>query len=282
MISLVEAGLTVEDLTKIMQLEKTICDDPINYEKKIKNAMNYLKKLRKEEFYSELESFKVKLSESDINESTEGKMPILISGASRNQWATLSTEHKRYVATYAVFASYLFDPKKVYFVTGGTDYGVEMMFHHNTKGKNKFGDFDILGLLTEEAYSKNIPEIAKAVASLDFVAMKQGKEQLKSSKFISERIDPEELKYLLYIHKLSEEKGISFFEKKLDMGNVQPKTINMALVRGESWKDISKTQLEYLNDQTHHERGILLSIGGGEFVKKLLNAAINGVESRTV
>ena len=59
-------------------------------------------------------------------------------------------------------------------------------------------------------------------------------------------------------------------------------TINMALVRGESWKDISKTQLEYLNDQTHHKRGLLLSIGGGEFVKKILTAAINGVESRTI
>ena len=178
--------------------------------------------------------------------------------------------------------------KKVYFITGGTDYGVEMMFHHNTKNDNTpfisfyDGDFDILGLFTEEAYTKNVAEIAKAIASLDFVAMKQGKKEPKSSKFISERLDPEELKYLLYIQNLSEATGISFFEKKLDIANVQPNTINMALVRGESWKDISKTQLEYLNDQTHHKRGLLLSIGGGEFVKKILNAAINGVESRTV
>ena len=56
----------------------------------------------------------------------------------------------------------------------------------------------------------------------------------------------------------------------------------MALVRGKTWKDIATTQLEYLNDQTHHKRGLLLSIGGGEFVKKLLNAAIDGVESRNI
>ena len=52
MISLVEAGLTIEDISKIVQLEQSICDEPINYEKKIKNAINYLKRLRKEEFFS--------------------------------------------------------------------------------------------------------------------------------------------------------------------------------------------------------------------------------------
>ena len=288
MISLIEAGLTVEDLIKIFQLEKKICDDPINYEKKIRNAITYLEKIRKDKFFSELETFKVNHNESEINAATEGKMPILISGSSRNHWAILSKDEKEYIATFAVFASYLFDPQKVYFITGGTDYGVEMMFHHNTKNNNtpfvnyKDGDFDILGLFTEEAYNKNIAETAKAIASLDFIAMKQEKKQQKSSRFISEKIDSEELKYLIYIQRLSEETGTSFFEKKLDIINIQPKTINMALVRGKTWKDIATTQLEYLNDQTHHKRGLLLSIGGGEFVKKLLNAAIDGVESRNI
>lgn len=288
MISLVEAGLTVEDLRKIFQLEKKICDDPINYEKKIRNAITYLEKIRKDKFISELETLKVNHNENEINAATEGKMPILISGASRNQWAILSKNEKEYVATFAVFTSYLFDPQKVYFVTGGTDYGVEMMFHHNTKNNNtpfvnyKDGDFDILGLFTEEAYNKNLSETAKAIASLDFIAMKQEKKQQKSSRFVSEKIDSEELKYLIYIQRLSEETGSSFFEKKIDIANIQHKTINMALVRGKTWKDIATTHLEYLNDQTHHERGLLISIGGGEFVKKLLNAAIDGVESRKV
>lgn len=289
MISLVEAGLTVDDLRSIFRLEKKICDDPINYEKKLRNAISYLEKIRKSNFFKELDGLNIVHDESKINDSTRGKMPILVSGASRDQWAILNKDAKEYIATLAIFASYLFDPEKVYFVTGGTDYGVEMMFHHNTKNNNtpfanyKDGDFDILGMFTEEAYNKNFSEISKTIASLDFIAMKNMKKnKQKSNNFMSEKIDSEELKYLMYIQRLSEEDGTSFFEKKLDIGNVQPKTINMAMVRGKSWKNIATTQLEYLNNQEHHKRGLLLSIGGGEFVKKLLNAAIAGVESRNI
>ena len=84
-----------------------------------------------------------------VNSKGEMKVPIIISGASKNKWETLSEDDKLKSAVAMQLLVDCIDPEKAYFITGGTNFGVEQQLHlaNSLSEKKK----DILGLFVLEA-----------------------------------------------------------------------------------------------------------------------------------
>lgn len=96
-----------------------------------------------------------------INNETHGKIPIMITGASKANWPNISLEDQQYIQlTMQVLANVL-NPQTTFIMTGGTNFGVEKTMHEAVNRRNKFSDIPIvlLGTLTLEAVRNGAVEI---------------------------------------------------------------------------------------------------------------------------
>ncbi len=270
-ISYFQAGLELEDIKKISEVEKRICDDPFpNYSSQMNKTIEDLLKERKNKFEKMLDNYGVCQNEDKIQEMIKDKIPILISGASKNAWPNLSTEEKNNVSILSLFLTQVLDPQKCYFITGGTQYGVEEEFHKSAREWNKNRKFDVLGLFTEEAYKKGIKEAAK-IRIIDKLSRSKEKKS-KLVNFIISRKDKSFEDILVIDKKIQQKDTFYSEEQEIDIGAVKKDAINMALVRGKDWKDIAKEQYEFLNAEASKKKGIFLGIGGGVFVEEFIKS----------
>ena len=91
--------------------------------------------------------------EQQIEEDTKGKIPIMLTGASKSNWPNILPEDQEYIKlTMQVLANTL-NPETTYVVTGGTNFGVEKTMHEAVHRRNEKEDNDLilLGTLTMEA-----------------------------------------------------------------------------------------------------------------------------------
>lgn len=91
--------------------------------------------------------------EQQIEEDTKGKIPVMLTGASKSNWPNILPEDQEYIKlTMQVLANTL-NPETTYVVTGGTNFGVEKTMHEAVHRRNEKEDNDLilLGTLTMEA-----------------------------------------------------------------------------------------------------------------------------------
>ena len=91
----------------------------------------------------------------------EGKTPILITGASKNNWPNISIEDQYHIMlTMQVLANTL-NPQTTFIITGGTNFGAEKTMHEAVNRKNKHAREKtvLLGTLTMEAVKKGNTEV---------------------------------------------------------------------------------------------------------------------------
>lgn len=91
--------------------------------------------------------------EQEIERDTKGKIPIMLTGASKSNWPNILPEHQEYIKlTMQVLANTL-NPETTYIVTGGTNFGVEKTMHEAVHRRNnrEADKLVLLGTLTMEA-----------------------------------------------------------------------------------------------------------------------------------
>ena len=88
-----------------------------------------------------------------IAEVTDGKIPIMITGASEGNWPNISIEDQEYIRVIMQVLANTLNPETSYLVTGGTNHGVEKEMHEAVNRRNKSAEEQLvlLGTLTLEA-----------------------------------------------------------------------------------------------------------------------------------
>lgn len=97
--------------------------------------------------------------EDKIKEITEGKTPIMLTGASKNAWPEVSKVDKKYIALLTQVLADTLNSEAAYVITGGTNFGVEQTMHEAVHRRNEKNDDELvlLGTFTMEA-EKDIKE----------------------------------------------------------------------------------------------------------------------------
>ncbi len=186
-----EAGLSPEDFSKIREVEEEIRLSEAEREKthpvvedpdKFYSMMTYStpdgKKRyteevaeRYERLYreaTELLDKKIKYTgvitdEERIKQDTEGKIPVLISGASKKSWPDILPKDQINIALAMQVLADCLDPDKSYVVTGGTNFGAEKTMHEAVHRRNLAKDKQLvlLGTFTMEATADGVKGIEK-------------------------------------------------------------------------------------------------------------------------
>ncbi len=201
-------------------------------------------------------------SKEEIKKVTEGKIPIVLTGASKSQWEQVkqqdideNTTYTTYIALLTQVLANVLDPNNSYIVTGGTNFGVEKTMHEAVNRRNnREGDqLVVLGTFVKEA----ITDIDKRKE------LNECKEKrLKKEVPLEERILAQEM-----VEKL---------EAELEDG-IEPNTVTHATILeiegkvAETWKQLPETQLEYASKNN----GILIAISGGTTVSDMIQAGYN-------
>lgn len=91
--------------------------------------------------------------EQQIEEDTKGKVPIMITGASKKAWPNILPEDQEKIALAMQVLANTINPETAYIVTGGTNFGAEKTMHEAVHRRNlKNNDqLVLLGTFTMEA-----------------------------------------------------------------------------------------------------------------------------------
>ena len=185
------AGLTEEDFKKIEETEKEILENADKREAKhpsiedidgLYASIEYdtedgmpryneeVKAKYERQREETLQGLKAKFDEigaisddDEIARVTEGKAPIIITGASENAWPDISPIDQAEIALTMQVLVNVLNPDKAYIITGGTNYGVERKMHEAAHRRNERGDNQlvVLGTFTLEAANKKFEGLVK-------------------------------------------------------------------------------------------------------------------------
>ena len=88
-----------------------------------------------------------------IAEAIDGKTPILITGASKGNWKTISDEDQDSIRIVTQALANVLNPETAYFVTGGTNFGAEKTVHEAVYRRNQESQDQLVcwGTLTMDA-----------------------------------------------------------------------------------------------------------------------------------
>jgi len=98
-----------------------------------------------------------------IEEATKGKIPIVLSGASKKAWPNISQEDQENIRVVMQVLANTLNPETSYIVTGGTNHGVEKEMHEAVNRRNKKAEEQLvlLGTFTLEATNDDTNEVEK-------------------------------------------------------------------------------------------------------------------------
>lgn len=101
--------------------------------------------------------------EQEVENSTKGKIPIIITGASKNNWSNIETNYQYEIAVMMQVLANTLDPEKAFLVTGGTNFGVEKKMHEAVHRRNvgKNNKLILLGTLTMQAINYGFEGLEK-------------------------------------------------------------------------------------------------------------------------
>ena len=100
-----------------------------------------------------LSQFGIITDEETIARDTEGKIPIVITGASDRNWPNILPKDQKYIELTMQVLANAVNPETAYIVTGGTNSGVERRMHESVHRRNEKENnpLVLLGTLTMEA-----------------------------------------------------------------------------------------------------------------------------------
>ena len=95
----------------------------------------------------------IETNPAEIERVTADKVPILITGASKNSWPEISPQDQQNITLTMQALADAVDPSKAFIVTGGTNFGAEKTMHEAVHRHNENSDekLVLLGTLTMEA-----------------------------------------------------------------------------------------------------------------------------------
>ncbi len=91
--------------------------------------------------------------EEKIEEDTKGKIPVMITGASKNAWPNIEKKDQEHIALAMQVLANALNPETAYVITGGTNFGAEKTMHEAIHRRNSKEDEQLvlLGTFTMEA-----------------------------------------------------------------------------------------------------------------------------------
>lgn len=91
--------------------------------------------------------------EQKIEEDTKGKVPIMITGASKKAWPNILPKDQEHIALAMQVLANTLNPETAYIVTGGTNFGAEKTMHEAVHRRNLKSEEQLvlLGTFTMEA-----------------------------------------------------------------------------------------------------------------------------------
>lgn len=91
--------------------------------------------------------------EKDIEADIEGKVPVMITGASKKAWPNISPEDQEHIALAMQVLANTLNPETAYVITGGTNFGAEKTMHEAVHRRNSKDSKQLvlLGTFTMEA-----------------------------------------------------------------------------------------------------------------------------------
>lgn len=101
--------------------------------------------------------------EQTIEKDTMGKIPIMLTGASKSNWPNILPEHQEYIKLAMQVLANTLNPETSYVVTGGTNFGVEKTMHEAIHRRNskESDELVLLGTLTMEAAAEGDKGVEK-------------------------------------------------------------------------------------------------------------------------
>nr|MCR5146230.1 hypothetical protein [Clostridia bacterium] len=175
------AGLEPEDFEKIKVTEQKVIDRAIEresthpriydvsqlyssieystpngehrYTKEVEEKYRHEKQTASKQLGEKIDYTGAITDESKIAEDTRGKIPVMLTGASKSNWPNILPNDQEYIRlTMQVLANTL-NPETSYVVTGGTNFGVEKTMHEAIHRRNEREEqpLILLGTLTMEA-----------------------------------------------------------------------------------------------------------------------------------
>jgi len=111
-------------------------------------------KAEKVEYLGEKVAFTGAITDSDeIEKATEGKVPVVITGASEGSWKKIAKEDQENIRVVMQVLANTLNSQTSYIVTGGTNHGVERVMHEVVNARNNEAEepLVVLGTLTLEA-----------------------------------------------------------------------------------------------------------------------------------
>ena len=175
------AGLEPEDFEKIAETEREVLEvarrreeshRPIDDVRALYSSITYSSEDKKARWTDELANEKREMQArareelaekihktgaitdpEQIAKDTDGKTPIVITGASMKAWKNISEENQENVELAMQVLADVLNPETAYVVTGGTHFGAEKVMHEAVQRRNQKEDGTLvaLGTFTMEA-----------------------------------------------------------------------------------------------------------------------------------
>ena len=152
----------IQDVPALYQKIKYATDDGSpHYTDEVVERHKIEDQKAEETLKEQLKAIDTIVDEDAIIRDTDGKVPIMITGASKSNWPNISpVDQEKIKLTMQVLANTL-NPETTYIVTGGTNFGVEKTMHEAVNRRNKQSEKSIvlLGTLTMESVRNKQMEV---------------------------------------------------------------------------------------------------------------------------
>lgn len=124
-----------------------------HYTPEVDRRIREEKQARVDALLQRIEKTGAVIDTEEIETITSGKIPIVLTGASKNAWPNILPKDQEYIRLTMQVLANILDPDKAFIVTGGTNFGVEKEMHEAGHRRNAKSDKDliVLGTLTTEA-----------------------------------------------------------------------------------------------------------------------------------
>lgn len=143
----------IDDIKSLYNIKYSTSNGEKRYTKEVAEEYSKSKMKASEHLGEKIKHTGAITDEEQITKDTEGKIPILITGASKSNWPNIKPEDQKDIKVLMQVLADTIDPNNAYIVTGGTNYGVEKQMHEAGHRRNSINEDKLvmLGTLTMEA-----------------------------------------------------------------------------------------------------------------------------------
>lgn len=148
-----EEHLPIENIEELYDVTYKTADGKARYTREVGEKYRAEKEKAIEHLGEKIAFTGAIIDSKMIAEATDGKIPVMITGASKGNWPNISLEDQENIRVVMQVLANTLNPETTYLVTGGTNHGVEKEMHEAVNRRNKSAEEQLvlLGTLTLEA-----------------------------------------------------------------------------------------------------------------------------------